>query len=135
MDRKAKLLRLIDQHCAGNKKAFAQKIGRSPAQLSQWVSGHRAIGDAGARIIETALNLPQGYFDDNFVQSATDLYAAEPVAQPYAAVVKIPKKTDPLIAEVISIMENTDATGRAMALAAIKVALSGYKPAKANPAS
>ena len=28
------------------------------------MSGYRALGDGGARLIETALQLPQGYFDD-----------------------------------------------------------------------
>ncbi|WP_273702974.1 S24 family peptidase [Candidatus Accumulibacter vicinus] len=58
-----KLRALIQSRFGGNQAAFAAAIKRSPAQVNQWLSGHRAIGDAGARIIELALDLPPGYFD------------------------------------------------------------------------
>jgi len=63
MDRKAKLLHLIQSRFGGNQANFAGAIKRSPAQVNQWLTGHRAIGDGGARIIELALDLPPGYFD------------------------------------------------------------------------
>ena len=50
-------------------------------------------------------------------------------------VTQIAKKTDPFIAEAISIMEATDAVGRQLALAGIKVALRDHKPTKAKRAS
>lgn len=132
MTRRSKLLALIKAApFHGNKAAFARAIKRSPSQVSQWISGNRDLGDAGARVIEMALGLPQGYFDNHSAHAAI-----ESAPLPYSAKVKqLQKKQDPLITEAVSIMESTDATGRAMALAAIKVALSGYKPAKANPAS
>jgi len=64
MDRKTKLRDLIRTRFGGNQADFAKAIKRAPAQVNQWLSGHRAIGDAGARIIETALSLPSGSFDD-----------------------------------------------------------------------
>lgn len=48
---------------------------------------------------------------------------------------RIQPAQDPIIAQVVALMEKTDATGRAMALGAVRAALNGYKPAKANPAS
>lgn len=63
MDRRTKLRALIRSRFRGNQAEFASAIKRSPAQVNQWLSGHRAIGDAGARIIELALSLPSGYFD------------------------------------------------------------------------
>lgn len=65
MDRRAKLRALIQARFGGNQAEFACAIKRSPAQVNQWLSGHRAIGDAGARIIELALGLPSGYFDSS----------------------------------------------------------------------
>jgi phage repressor protein C with HTH and peptisase S24 domain len=62
MNRQALLRRLIEERFHNSQAEFAKAIGRSPAQVSQWLSGHRAIGDGGARIIETALSLP-GFFD------------------------------------------------------------------------
>jgi len=64
MSRQTKLVALIESMFGGNQAAFSAAIKRSPAQVNQWVSGHRQLGDAGARIIELALNLQQGYFDD-----------------------------------------------------------------------
>lgn len=64
MDRRTKLRSLIQSRFGGNQADFAVAIKRSPAQVNQWLGGHRAIGDAGARIIELALELPPGYFDE-----------------------------------------------------------------------
>jgi len=56
-------------------------------------------------------------------------------------VVKIEQQTagyrhpDKTIAEAVALLEQTDEKGRIMALGAIRAALSGYSPAKANPAS
>lgn len=62
--RRAMLRDLIDaKPFNGNQAEFARKIKKSPAQVNQWLTGHRALGDAGARGIELALNLDSGYFD------------------------------------------------------------------------
>lgn len=63
MDRKTLLKQLIDDRFGGNQADFARAIKRQPAQVNQWLTGYRALGDAGARNIELALNLPNGYFD------------------------------------------------------------------------
>lgn len=118
---------LIKDRFDGSQAEFARAIRRSPGQVGQWLGGHRQLGDAGARIIELALELPSGYFDSS---------RAEETRKPYTAnVKKLPKKEDARIAEVKRLMNATDDIGRAMALAAVKVALANHKPAKANPAS
>lgn len=63
MDRREILRRLIDEMFDGKQAPFARAIKKSPAQVNQWLTGHRALGDAGARAIELALNLGTGYFD------------------------------------------------------------------------
>ncbi len=54
---------LIDTKFAGNKAAFARAIKKPPALISQWISGHRLIGDASARNIESKLKLGLGWLD------------------------------------------------------------------------
>ncbi len=64
MDRRALLRELIDSRYDGNVAAFARAIRKAPAQVHQWLSGHRSLGDAGARHIEMVVpGLWQGYFD------------------------------------------------------------------------
>lgn len=125
MDRIAILKALIADRFGGSQAEFARKIKRTPGQVGQWLGGHRALGDAGARIIEMALELPQGYFDRaSSVEEQRAAYGVE--------VAKIPKQRDAITEEIIKIISATDDTGRAMALAAIKVALHGHNPAKEN---
>ena len=78
MDRRSKLLDLVQSRFGGNQAKFAAAINRSPSQVNQWMSGHRALGDAGARTIEVALKLPMGYFD-----SARRLLAESPSPPAY----------------------------------------------------
>lgn len=74
MDRKTLLQRLVDTRFDGSQAEFARAIKRSPAQVNQWLSGHRKLGDAGARHIELTLGLAPGYFDDKC--------GRPPIAQP-----------------------------------------------------
>lgn len=74
MDRKSLLQRLVDTRFDGSQAEFARAIKRSPAQVNQWLSGHRKLGDAGARHIELTLGLAPGYFDDKC--------GRPPIAQP-----------------------------------------------------
>lgn len=62
MDRISLLRQLIAQFDSGNQTNFARRISVSASQVNQWLSGHRKLGDAGARRIELALNLAPGYF-------------------------------------------------------------------------
>lgn len=57
------LKNLIRDAFDGRQADFARAIKKSTAQVNQWVSGYRALGDAGARHIEITLGLGQGYFD------------------------------------------------------------------------
>jgi len=60
------LQRLIDEDKGGDrgKKArTAQRIGKSPAQLSQWLSGYRSIDEESARDIEARARKPRGWMD------------------------------------------------------------------------
>lgn len=128
MDRKAKLQEIIRSRFGGSQADFAAAIKRSPAQVNQWLSGYRAIGDAGARVIELALDLPLGHFD------ATDEAKDQPPNLPKAARV-LPLPDSPEIAEVLRLMRATDDRGRLMALGAVKSALAGHSAAvKANGA-
>jgi hypothetical protein len=63
MDRRQLLTDLLNQLFAGNQANFAKAIKRSPAQVNHWLTGHRSLGDAGARHIELTLGLEQGFFD------------------------------------------------------------------------
>ncbi|HFD80461.1 MAG TPA: hypothetical protein ENK05_08755 [Gammaproteobacteria bacterium] len=64
MTRRDALIDLINKKFGGSQAEFARAINRAPAQVHHWVSGHRNIGDAGARHIELSLGLPQGYLDN-----------------------------------------------------------------------
>jgi hypothetical protein len=64
MDRKRLLQEIIDSRFDGSQAAFARAIKRSPSQVHQWLTGHRMLGDAGARHIELSLRLEPGYFGD-----------------------------------------------------------------------
>lgn len=55
MDRVTILKHLIDTHFGGSQAAFANAIGKSPAQVHHWLKGIRNIGDAVARQIELSL--------------------------------------------------------------------------------
>lgn len=65
MNRKEKLQQLVIERFEGNQASFARAIARAPAQVSHWLTGHRTLGDAGARHIEISLGLGIGYFDSN----------------------------------------------------------------------
>jgi hypothetical protein len=123
--RKEILADLIKEHFGNSKAEFARTIKRSPAQVSQWLSGNRQLGDAGARIIEKALALPLGFFDQPYG-------VAQPKVSYSATVAPIPVKQDPHISAVVKLMQATDLEGRAMALAAVKVALNGHVCKTAN---
>ena len=63
MDRKEILRALIRDRFGNSQATFATAIGRSAAQVNQWLQGVRKFGDASARRIEIKLGLGQGYFD------------------------------------------------------------------------
>ena len=55
--------RIIEQRFDGNKSEFARAALVAPAQISQWLSGYRNIGEKAARKIEEALGMASGALD------------------------------------------------------------------------
>lgn len=98
MDRRSKLLDLVQSRFEGSQAKFAAAIKRSPSQVNQWITGHRALGDAGARTIEVALKLPLGYFD-----SARELRVESPASPAYREEER-KRPLPPAIQEVVDIM-------------------------------
>jgi len=54
---------IASERFGGNQAEFARAIGKSSAQVNQWLTGHRNIGDGSAANIEEALDLPRRYLD------------------------------------------------------------------------
>lgn len=123
MNRKLLLQELIAVRFSGNQADFARAIHRSPAQVNQWLSGHRRIGDAGARTIEMALNLEAGYFDRQVSYAKAGNIRALQLNEP------APQHD---IDEVVAMMRATDDKGRAMVLGAVRAVLAGHTPAVKN---
>lgn len=101
MDRRTKIVQLIMNRFGGNQAKFAEAIQRSPAQVNQWVTKRRAVGDGLALHIERILNLPTGWLDKdenkNNNSNARYIGAIEPYEEscPLAAdEVEVPFYTD-----------------------------------------
>lgn len=123
--RKIKLQRLIDHRFGGVAARLAAALEMKPPQLNRWLTGGQGISEESARSMERKLSLAGGWMD-RLPESLKDSPAVAGRIQP---------AQDPIIAQVVAILEKTDATGRAMALGAVITALNGYTPAKANPAN
>lgn len=63
MDRAKKLREIINTRFDGNQADFARHIGKSPALIWQYLSGHRTIGEKFAREVERKVVLPRGWLD------------------------------------------------------------------------
>ena len=57
---------------------LAERIGKSPAQISQWLSGYRSINEDTARHIERRLYKPVGWMDQS--PSAPHMQEPTPIA-------------------------------------------------------
>lgn len=79
MDRKNKLLALINGKFNGNQADFARAIGKSPSQINQWLAGVRNLGDGSVRLIEKKLKL--GDYFDLPVNGITTDYPSDPQQQ------------------------------------------------------
>ena len=117
------LRELIKTRFDGVQAKFARAIGRSESQVSQWMSGYRNLEGKVARHIEMKLGLPQGY-----IRTESDQEAQQDRA-PYA-VIPHWQVNDRMIAEVVALMVETDAEGRALALGAVRGALANHAPRK-----
>jgi SOS-response transcriptional repressor LexA len=84
MDRIRLLKRLINALYGDSQADFARAIHKSPAQVNQWLTGYRALGDGSARKIETLLNMP-GYFDGRVTLDDTTALRVAEHQKPYSA--------------------------------------------------
>lgn len=72
--RRAALQDLIDEDTGpdrGKKARCAERIGKSPAQVSQWLSGYRTIDDESAREIERSAGKPKWWMDGGAAATAS----------------------------------------------------------------
>jgi hypothetical protein len=110
------------------KKALAKAFEVAPPSVSDWVKRGTISKD----------KLPELFrlFSDVVGPAHWGLDAPLGLEQPRAHYktgrVDIGPRPDPRIAEVVRLMEETDDAGRHMALGAVKGALAGHRPAKAN---
>lgn len=79
--RRLRLLDLVGAASAGRGKQrrLAERIGKAPAQVSQWINRTRTITEDIAREIERAAKLPHGWMDsDPAAPHTTGSYVAAP---------------------------------------------------------
>lgn len=113
-------------------ETLAGRLGVAWQTIQQWekpngTAPKRARLEAVAKQLgTTAFFLLTG--ENEAAPGSRKVVAFEPTPSAYTH----PNKT---IAQVVAILEQTDETGRIMALGAIRAALNNYVPAKANPAS
>lgn len=63
----------------GKQRSLAARIGKAPAQVSQWVNRTRTINEETAREIERTLKRPTGWMDsDPKALPATGSYSVSP---------------------------------------------------------
>ena len=83
--RRANLSRLVEsKRYASTQKDFAQRIGKAPAQVNQWLTKRRNIGEGTRDDIEDTLGLPRGWLDVDRSDAATELDLPAPPAAPAA---------------------------------------------------
>lgn len=70
MDRGRRLRQLINERFDGSNVDLAARINKKPAQISQWLTGHRKMSETSARQIESKLKLPPLWFDVDSEQDA-----------------------------------------------------------------
>ena len=63
MNRQQKLKQLIDDQFEGSQADFCRKAELQPAQVSQWLTGYRNLGEKAARKIELKLGLKLFWLD------------------------------------------------------------------------
>lgn len=63
---------IIEGRFKGSRAAFSRELGKSQAQVSQWFSGVRPVGNGIARDIEIKFDLPRGWLDDNSALPSLD---------------------------------------------------------------
>ena len=114
---------------AGSTSAAAERVGMSYAQFVNLRDGakdsrsgkRRAMRSETARRIEAAFQMPTGWLDREHGEACAVLEMPPP--PPYF-------HPDPLIRQVIAIMESTDDAGRGIVLMAATQALEKFRPVK-----
>ena len=115
-------------------EALAKGLGVSWQTIQQWekpggtAPKRTRLEKVAALLNTTPMYLITGHDDPGQYRAGGNVVKIEQLVAGY----RHPDKT---IAEVVDLLEQTDDKGRTMALGAIRAALSGYSPAKANPAS
>jgi len=80
--RRTNLSRLVEsKRYASTQKDFAQRIGKAAAQVNQWLTKRRNIGEGTRDDIEDTLGLPRGWLDvdRSGAPAELDLPTAPPV--------------------------------------------------------
>ena len=98
MNRAEILKKLVKERSGGSVAEFSRIAKKSPSQIHQWLKGYRQLGDGGARQIEMAFDLPQGYFDNPLISSRKETADKEMDNN----VVAIPKAKNGGIVPIIS---------------------------------
>jgi plasmid maintenance system antidote protein VapI len=129
--RRARLQKLIDTKFGGTQAKLARAIKRSDAQINQWLSGYRAIGDGGAHLIETKLGLPQGWMDQDHQSSvAPVLSMPASVDALISAIAALPQSVRKALAEDLAVL--AVAPDSAQAKARVLAALCAPQPSIAE---
>lgn len=99
--RRERIQAIIDTKFKGNKTAFALKIGKSPAQVGHWVSGHRNPNGDTCREIEDRIEYPRDWIDGLDLEEALQAhgvsYASDTV--PYLSKEELMERKDALQGE------------------------------------
>ena len=117
------LKQLIADRFGGTQAAFARAINRGPAQVNQWLTGHRKLDVKGQRHIENALNLPAGFMsgaDIGTISSANHRQTTH---------------DRPLVQRVCDLAENINDDGLNQLVGFARCLLSDYPLTKAKPKS
>lgn len=116
--RQAALQLLLDEDIGperGRKSRLAARIGKSPAQISQWISGYRSIEEETAREIERAAGKPPRWMD----RVDDEAHAAEPNTLSGSS----PATAAPDLASAVTVVLGALATIPALRWAAVQATL------------
>lgn len=111
-------------------KDFAHKIGRSPAQLSHWLTARNPMDYETARSIEISLNKPPGSMDGMAVNEPD----GAPISSGNLLVLEAPAH-DALTQSMIALMTELPTEGKRAVLRAAYLAADHFQTSKREKAS
>jgi len=128
-----------------NRKEFAKthKLPGGASMVYQHLTGRRPISLIAASAYAKAFGVPLSTISERLANLAGETAqpgnvlqgcSAEYIGARAANVKPLIQPEDPDIAEVVRMMRETDSRGRAMALAAVRVALNGHENSVKNAA-